>query len=452
MQKLHMVGFTTDHRSLIFSVRRGAKSGGYVIGLDEGLVAAIEEYQSHRDEESEAEAKAAASPRPQSLLSVREMQVRLRRGRTIEQVAREAGVEPSWVARFAVPVLAEQAEVIRAARATRMVKQRVVSGATVGDAVYRNLAERGVTDPRDQLDRSWRARQLTEGMWLVSFSYTHRGRDLTASWEYDEVTGGVHSRGRLGSQLGFRVPRRAPMAPRPAAGKTTKSTVKAGKATKKAPAKKRAAPVARQSSSRQATRRVSAARRAAEARMVSEAQRATRRNVVVVRKAAKNPIVLPPRRVFEAPSPALNDSEPEVDVDAAPDAEVEPEVPEVDAVEPEVEAIDVEAVELVQPSHDVDPDPEPEPLPGVVVESEPQREVVVHVEPDPDPEPEPLVRRRQPLRARPVLTETTNGPVFRRELAPPAAIGSTPELPLSLPLEPIEPPPRRRRLRPLRGR
>ncbi|MEY2432875.1 MAG: hypothetical protein QOC92_2600, partial [Acidimicrobiaceae bacterium] len=54
-----------------------------------------------------------------------------------------------------------------------------------------------------------------------------------------------------------------------------------------------------------------------------------------------------------------------------------------------------------------------------------------------------------------------NGPVFRGDLTqqahetssfPRAAVGQSPEQPLSMPLQPIEPPPRRRRLRPLRGR
>jgi hypothetical protein len=50
--------------------------------------------------------------------------------------------------------------------------------------------------------------------------------------------------------------------------------------------------------------------------------------------------------------------------------------------------------------------------------------------------------------------------VFRDDLAPTAgdeasiaAVGQSADVPLSMPLEPIEPPPRRRRrLRPLRGR
>src|SRR4051812_14464725 len=259
---------------------------------------AVEELRALLEDEA-ADAKSGSS-RPESALSVREVQARLRRGRTIEQVAREAGVDASWVTRFAVPVLAEQSEVIRAARGTRMSKQRVgQSGATLGDSVYRNLAERGVTDPRDQLDKAWRARQLTEGMWLVTFTYSFRGRDCEASWEYDETTATLRARGRLASQLGFREGRRAAKAtsasstaPRPARG-TSKS----------AASKSKAPTTARRSSSRQASKRVAAARRSAAARMVSEAEKATRRNAALARKAATKPVTIPPRAF--APEPVV---------------------------------------------------------------------------------------------------------------------------------------------------
>ena len=297
-----MVGFTTDHRGLIFSVRRGAKSGGFVVQLDDSVMNAVEELRALIEEEHAAQADAkASSKRPESSLSVREVQARLRRGRTIEQVAREAGVDASWVSRFAVPVLAEQAEIIRAARATRMMKQRVgLSGAPLGDAVYRNLAERGLVDPREELDKSWRARQLTEGMWLVTMKYTLRGRESEAVWEYDEAASELRARGRLGTQLGFREPTRrttratkpvSPTAPTTRTKKTTKATTPT---------------TARRSSSRQASKRVAAARRAATARMMSEAEKATRRNAALARKAAKKPVVLPPR----PPSPPPPEPEP----------------------------------------------------------------------------------------------------------------------------------------------
>src|SRR4051812_7348606 len=171
---------------------------------------AVEELRALLADEQAAEAEAASPSRPkESSLSVREVQARLRRGRTIEQVAREAGVDAAWVSRFAVPILAEQAEIIRAARATRMTKARIgASGAALGDAVHRNLAERGLTDAREELDKMWRARQLTDGLWLVSITYTFRGVERVAEWEYDEVAGSLRSRGRLGTQLGFREPAR----------------------------------------------------------------------------------------------------------------------------------------------------------------------------------------------------------------------------------------------------
>lgn len=462
-------------------MRRGAKSGGFVVKLDESVMTAVEELRALiAEEEAETADGKASSKRPESSLSVREVQARLRRGRTIEQVAREAGVDAAWVSRFAVPVLAEQAEVIRTARATRMTKQRVgLSGAPLGDAVYRNLAERGLADPRAELDKAWRARQLTEGMWRVTIRYTLRGRESEAVWEYDEVTGALRARGRLGSQLGFREPtRRASKAvstsrsAKPAKKATpAKKTTKAKKAAPSNKVVKEKAPTtARRSSSRQASKRVAAARRKAAAHMESEAEKATRRNARLARKAATKPVVLPPRQPIAPPpppEPLLIDEpsdEPEAwnsDLDLAWD-ETEREVDEFvaqieaeQADEPEPEA----GVEL-EPEGDVEPETEAGPA------EEPQVEVEVEVEPLPGRPP----RRRQ-LRARPanpasaaeqarrqVLVRLAddgtdgpeaNGPVFRSDLAQPAS-----NVPLSPPLEPIDRPPRRRRLRarPLRGR
>ena len=43
MQQLHLVGFTTDHEGLIFSARKGAKTGSFVLKLDRdwNIVASI---------------------------------------------------------------------------------------------------------------------------------------------------------------------------------------------------------------------------------------------------------------------------------------------------------------------------------------------------------------------------------------------------------------------------
>ncbi len=126
MQKLHLVGFTTDHRALILSVRRGARTGGYVLELDDAVTASVADALARRAAALEAEPAAEPTPvpqpveRPESALTVRELQSRLRAGRTVEDVAAEAGVEPEWVARFAPPVVAEQGRVIEATKAARL--------------------------------------------------------------------------------------------------------------------------------------------------------------------------------------------------------------------------------------------------------------------------------------------------------------------------------------------
>ena len=56
--------------------------------------------------------------RVESRLPIGEIQTRLRRGRSLKDVAKDAGVEQEWVERFAAPVFAEQAEVISRVQGT----------------------------------------------------------------------------------------------------------------------------------------------------------------------------------------------------------------------------------------------------------------------------------------------------------------------------------------------
>ena len=48
VQKLHLVGFTTDHEGLILSTRRGARSGSYRVVVDEELATAVEEARARQ--------------------------------------------------------------------------------------------------------------------------------------------------------------------------------------------------------------------------------------------------------------------------------------------------------------------------------------------------------------------------------------------------------------------
>ncbi len=100
----------------------------------------------------------------------------LRSGRSAESVAAEAGVDAEWVARFAMPVFAEQARVIDAAPRRSPALRLGPPAVPLGQAVYRNLAARGITATVDELDGGWSTRQSADGRWLVTFAYTSRGK------------------------------------------------------------------------------------------------------------------------------------------------------------------------------------------------------------------------------------------------------------------------------------
>ncbi|MDQ4069831.1 MAG: septation protein SepH, partial [Actinomycetota bacterium] len=208
MRKLHLVGLTTDRDGLIFTARKGSKSGGYIVPLDDEVLAAIAEA---RDTGNGAPGDVAPVVtevpkrlRSQSALTPREMQARLRAGRSIEEVAAEAGVDTEWVARFAVPILAEQAQVVELARGLVYAKPRLgESSQPLGASVLHNLADRGIFLPEDVADAAWSAFQLHDSVWMVRFRYRSRGREQGAQWEIDVPAGRLVARNRLASDLGY---------------------------------------------------------------------------------------------------------------------------------------------------------------------------------------------------------------------------------------------------------
>jgi hypothetical protein len=214
VQQLHLVGFTTDHEGLIFSPRKGAKSGGFVVLVDERLLERIEEAVALMNGTTRGGQKKSSSqrltfeipkpPRPQSGLTPREMQARLRAGRTVDEVAAEAGVDEEWVARFSVPVLAEQAQVVE--RAGRMVfsKQRLgLSTMPLHDAVARNLVDKGIVLPEDRFEQAWSAYQQRDGTWIVRFAYVSRKHSQRAEWIADFHDKTLFARNRLASELAY---------------------------------------------------------------------------------------------------------------------------------------------------------------------------------------------------------------------------------------------------------
>ena len=211
MQQLHLVGFTADNRGLIFSARKGAKSGGFVVNLDDKLLARVDEMVARREAEAQQ-----SSDRPKSALSPREIQARLRAGRSIQQVAREAGVEEEWVARWAAPIAAEQAQVVERAQALTMEKGRVgPSAVSLGESVRWNMADRGIVFTDAGWTGSWDAYHLRSNSWMVRFTYVYRRATHQAEWEVDTRDAVVVSRNRQATELGYVAPgTRRPKMPR----------------------------------------------------------------------------------------------------------------------------------------------------------------------------------------------------------------------------------------------
>lgn len=301
MQKLHLVGFTPDFDGLIFSTRKGAKSGGFVVPLDASLVKQIADAERHRDGPGPGRPdKRLSSPRlvrPESALSPREMQDRIRAGWSLDEVAAEAGVDHDWVSRFASPVLAEMHRILDRARAATFDKPRVgMSGLPLGAAVRRNVVDRSVRLEDDDPDDGWSAFQLDEEQWVVRFVYRSRGREQAAEWLFDAETGELASRNRLASQLGYvtRPRQRRVAAPAPASSPTRSPRPAATPArtakrpTAKRPAAKRPAG-SRPTAKRAAAKRPSATRAAAKrvAAKPAPAKRATPTRATSKRAAPK---------------------------------------------------------------------------------------------------------------------------------------------------------------------
>ena len=182
-----------------------------MVPLDDRLKATIEEMARlrHLDVNSDPPDEASAEegqgrPRPQSSLTPREMQARLRAGSTLAAVAREAGVDEAWVEPFAVPILAERAEVVARAQLMTLSKARLgASAQPLGTSVRWNLAGRGLSLPEEQFRAAWTAWNLANGTWVVRFGFVSRRRAQVAEWEVDLRAGSVSARNRLATELGY---------------------------------------------------------------------------------------------------------------------------------------------------------------------------------------------------------------------------------------------------------
>ncbi len=238
MVRLYLLGFTHDLKGVVFSQRRAGKSGSFWVPIDEGFLAAVDKLHHAREErggqvEGSNEGRSGgkgrrspyggkvvdlkglpAAPRSRSLppvgrsvarsgLPASEIQQMLREGKSIKTVMAAAKTELAWVERLAEPVITERLGVVRLAQRAYMLRPRLgTSGLQLGDAVARNLEERGV----DGLDDVWDAKATRSGVWRIWIRYTHRGKRRSAEWEFRKGSRQITARNRLASELGWWTP------------------------------------------------------------------------------------------------------------------------------------------------------------------------------------------------------------------------------------------------------
>jgi hypothetical protein len=216
-----------------------------------------------------------------------------------------AGMEVAWVERFLGPVLDERTIAIQDSQRARFEKPRLgMSGASLGESVARNLRARRVKITEEDLADAWDAWRVDTQPWVISVTFSYRGREQRATWRYDPHTRELTAVNRLASDLGWVPDGRRPAmraaaavrprvgAKRPAAKKTAaKKTAgrKSGTAKKRSRPKTRAGGAKRRTTTtkkRPATRKRPAAKRRSTVSRRPAAKRASVRKTSARRRPA----------------------------------------------------------------------------------------------------------------------------------------------------------------------
>lgn len=332
MIRLHLLGFTPDLKGLVFSGRRGGRTGTYWLPVDGTLERALSQLEKAREDQAREKAgsgkgkgKAKAKgrketsdepdldlegilagaeeppsvtdtqdlplpsvvARSESRLPPREIQQLLRQGRSVRDVAAEAGVDERWVERFTGPVLEEMIGVIRMTREAFQTRPRLgVSGLPIGTAVLRNLTDRKATaDTLAEAEDGWEARHVAPRTWRVRLRFRHRGKRRTAEWEFNKDGGEVRPRNKLATELGWW----PPPGTTDGSATTAQESEEPGEEApprRRAPAKRKAAK--RKAAKRKPAKRKPAAKRKTPAKRKPAAKKKTAKKAVK-KKTAKKP-------------------------------------------------------------------------------------------------------------------------------------------------------------------
>lgn len=174
MEDLHLIGVHDDGAHLLLGGPDGAR---FRLPIDAALRSAVKR-----------------EPGRQGLLTIdvegelrpRDVQVLIRQGVSVDEVAIRSGWSVEKVDRFAGPIVAEREYVAGLARAGRLRGRgpsalAPTQAPTLENRVNERLTNRGV----EPSVASWDAWRPSDGPWTVAVSFPAGGRQRQASWRYD---------------------------------------------------------------------------------------------------------------------------------------------------------------------------------------------------------------------------------------------------------------------------
>src|SRR6266498_4257407 len=201
---LKLVGASTDLEHLVFSTKKSGRRGSHVAAIDDRLFRVLEDVVRKRRAKEKGEPLTPKKPAADSKLAPREVQRLLRAGWPVDAVARMAGMDVAWVQRFLGPVLDERTIAIQDSQKARLEKPRLgMSGASLGESVARNLRARRVKITEADLADAWDASRVDNQPWVISVTFSYRGREQRANWRYNPHTRELSAVNRLASDIGW---------------------------------------------------------------------------------------------------------------------------------------------------------------------------------------------------------------------------------------------------------
>ncbi|SDS41137.1 Protein of unknown function [Friedmanniella luteola] len=189
MRSAHLVGPSPDGGSLVLTTDDGDE---LTVVVDDRLRDAVREVGRGTPRAGTTGDGTAQADRPrpgrlenamETSLSPRDIQMRVRAGESLEDVAEVAGLAYERVERFAAPVLAEREHLALMALAASVRRRGETAGhRTLRATVADRLLKRGV----DADAVVWDSYRLEDGRWAVTAGYAVDGEDHRATFTFDQ--------------------------------------------------------------------------------------------------------------------------------------------------------------------------------------------------------------------------------------------------------------------------